>query len=380
MNIEGLWLEDSEDKPWINPTLALQNARWRQDVVQGLVPLGGITWLYGPSMSFKTFVAMSMAAAVSKGLPWLGRQTEDSTVIYIAAEGGEALSVRRAAAELDLPFGRAKLFVYQERPKADEELGAVRLRGLIASAAGVTGKDYKDPAKKAAFDSAVARYGNDEVSDSLGLSLSVFVILDTYSQTSNGDDKANVVAYVTALRDMIDDAARQDVKLTFLVIDHVTKSGDTFLGSVAKLNDVDSQIELVRSAGQLFVTAHHRKIKDGAESKPVNMELVPFAIEGFEDAYGQTLQTLVVRDGSRLAALESISSGKAGLVYTLIKNAPAGSIEESELRAKFRGHADNAEARPESVAKAFRRSVDRLLDDGLISEEDGRLTLVPDKT
>ena len=50
--------------------------------------LSGLTILWGQPGAGKSFIAMSMAAAVATGRPWLGRQTAHGQVVYVAGEGG----------------------------------------------------------------------------------------------------------------------------------------------------------------------------------------------------------------------------------------------------------------------------------------------------
>ena len=57
-------------------------------LVKGLIPRTGLTVVYGPSGSGKSFVALDIAMAVSRGDPWRGRKTERGAVLYLAPDGG----------------------------------------------------------------------------------------------------------------------------------------------------------------------------------------------------------------------------------------------------------------------------------------------------
>lgn len=63
------------------------------ELVQGILAAGDASVLYGDSNSGKTFAAVDMACAVARGVPWLGRNTEQGLVVYLAAES--PASVRR---------------------------------------------------------------------------------------------------------------------------------------------------------------------------------------------------------------------------------------------------------------------------------------------
>lgn len=370
-----LWKSSNEAR---NPMSMLESAGSRADVVEGLIPLGGITWLYGASMTYKTFTAMSLAAAASCAKPWMGRQTLRCQVVYIGAEGGAALHMRRAAAEM-AQDASGPLFVVTERPLLDTVEGVARLHGILNGLSGADRMpcDYdfdNNPELDAAYHGALRTFdtfSDDDVQDEMAEVEAVLCIIDTYSQTSGGDDKSNVSAYVKGLRSIIDAA---DGLLSFLVVDHATKAGGTYMGSVAKLNDVDSQIEISRT-GDRRALLQQRKVKDGVESSPLHIEVVPYVFEGYLDAYGKPLVSMVARDGSRAAKLADLAEGKAGVLLDVIV-ARGGSVADVDARSAFAAHESNDGIKADSVGKAYRRARDSLLDAGLISDETGLLVII----
>ena len=50
--------------------------------------LSGLTLMWGDAGVGKSFLAMSMAASVATGRPWMGRHTSHGQVVYVAGEGG----------------------------------------------------------------------------------------------------------------------------------------------------------------------------------------------------------------------------------------------------------------------------------------------------
>lgn len=363
-----------------NPSEVLDTAGSRPDIIQGLVPQSGVTWLYGPSMSFKSFIAMSMAAAVANGRDWMSRPVAQSTVIYIGAEGGQALHIRRGAAEMHVEGDGEAFALIQERPQLDTREGADMLKGVMHGLFNMY-EAWGDAADIAAleallesppFRDAAARYDLDGME--LGGDDTILIIVDTYSQTSSGDDKVNVAAYMKTLRDAIDQAALRNRRMSFIVVDHATKAGGTYLGSVSKLNDVDSQLEIARDGNTMRVTMHHRKSKDGRECAPVHMELHPFVFEDKLDAYGEPISTLVVGDGVKAAALAEIADGKAGLLMDILAQA-GGAASDKALRKLFYAHPDNASVKQSSRAKTYGRCKRELFDDGVFSGDDDRISL-----
>lgn len=355
----------TRNKDCFDPSAVLASAAERLDIVEGLVPDKGITWLYGASMSFKTFVAMSIAAAASRGADWVGRKTEYCLVVYVGAEGGLSLHARRAGAELEVG-GTGGLCVVTERPQLDTRLGQARLRGILEGVQPGIFTPPGDVEEDAVFSGALSAYSPD-TEDGFVDVMSVLVIVDTYSQTSGGDDKANVSAYIKGLRDMIDDASWP---LAFIVVDHATKAGGSYMGSVAKLNDVDSQIEVVRAGQSSRATLHHRKVKDGIESEPVTVELSRVVLGDYRDAYGRPLSTLVARDGTKAAKIAEVAEGKAGVILTLLQD-EGGRCSDETLRRLFSAHRSNEGIKSESVARAYKRGKENLQDADLIVIEGG---------
>ena len=468
-----MWNEELKDDVAYNPILALERAQAGQTTIEGLVPRGGVTWLYGPSMSFKSFIVMSMAAAVSSGSIWMGRRTEESVVVYVGAEGGDALHVRRAAAEIANKANRAGVIVVaQDRPLLDEATGLARMRGVLdgvretvwgevaspwadtphmraaaqeckkglgamrtargrlqsstADAAAKVDellklspehagkrdrflekhqKDFKEAAmlavaeaeknyreaktvyegaerqaeaedpQRATYQRVKDAYAKDTA---LGFNVphrNVCCIIDTYAQTAGDDNRASVSAYIKNLRTLIEDASSEGVSLTFIVVDHVTKEGSTYLGSVAKLNDVDSQIEVSRLRKTMLASVTQTKSKDAAECAPVNVEMRVLELAGYNDAMGRPLSTLVARDGAQTAAVAALNpEGNSAMILELLQGAE-GLMPEVELKAAFRGAKIVAGVKPESADKAYRRAMQALRDDGCIRDMDGEISL-----
>ncbi len=358
-----MWTSEMQ---WANPELVLLAAKDRRDVVEGLVPEQGVTWMYGASMSFKTFVAMSMASAVSRGADWMGLRTQACAVLYVGAEGGASLHVRRAGVEI-AAGASGPLCVATERPLLDTPQGQGALREMIF---GLTAGFVELTTN--VTDSTKLRYIPDV--DGFELGKTLLVVIDTYSQTSTGDDKTNVSAYIKALRDMIDEAAGNGQRLSFLVIDHATKAGGSYMGSVAKLNDVDSQIEVMRTGQDMLATLYQRKAKDGLESAPIAVEMVQKEL-GYLNGYGRPVTTLVAQDGARASRIAGLADGKAGVLLALLED-EGGRCEDDTMRRLFAAHKSNDGIKADSVAKAYKRAKETLLERGAISMRGFTLSVV----
>jgi KaiC/GvpD/RAD55 family RecA-like ATPase len=67
------------------------------ELVEGVLTAGDGSVLYGDSNSGKTFFVIDMAAAVARGVSWMGRNTEPGLVVYLAAESPASVRGRLQA-------------------------------------------------------------------------------------------------------------------------------------------------------------------------------------------------------------------------------------------------------------------------------------------
>ena len=75
---------------------ALPPLQWR---VKGILPATGIAAMYGPSSSGKSFLALDLAAAIVRGVPWFGSKTYQAAVVYLMLEGEGGIRNRIGALE-----------------------------------------------------------------------------------------------------------------------------------------------------------------------------------------------------------------------------------------------------------------------------------------
>lgn len=68
--------------------------RWR---IKGVIPERGISSVYGPSGSGKSFLVMDMAMHLARGDHWFGYRVTACPVVYVCLEGEAGLSVRLKA-------------------------------------------------------------------------------------------------------------------------------------------------------------------------------------------------------------------------------------------------------------------------------------------
>lgn len=66
-------------------------------VIKGVLPQAELVVMYGASGSGKSFMALDMAAAIARGVPWRGCKVRQGRVAYIAAEGAGGFRKRLVA-------------------------------------------------------------------------------------------------------------------------------------------------------------------------------------------------------------------------------------------------------------------------------------------
>lgn len=64
------------------------------ELIEGLLTIGGGSILYGDSNSGKTFLAIDLACAIARGIKWMGRRTHQGLVVYLATESPGSVITR----------------------------------------------------------------------------------------------------------------------------------------------------------------------------------------------------------------------------------------------------------------------------------------------
>lgn len=138
---------------------------------------------------------------------------------------------------------------------------------------------------------------------------------------------------------------------------------------MAKLGNSDVAIKVTRPGSAMSTRLTCEKMKDAVEFDSVSLDLAKIEIVGHVDGYGRPLQTLTVTDGERTARLRRLTGSDgdsvAGKVLALID--AAGSLRMDDLKTKFTALPDQASKKPDTVKRSFRRAIDGLIDDEVIT-------------
>src|SRR5688572_10978575 len=78
----------------VSELIDLPTPEW---LVEGVIAVGALAGLYGPSGEGKSFLALDWALCVATGQNWQGRTVRRGPVVYVAAEGGRSIGKRVTA-------------------------------------------------------------------------------------------------------------------------------------------------------------------------------------------------------------------------------------------------------------------------------------------
>jgi hypothetical protein len=297
-------------------------------MVDNYLPEFGFSVMYGPSASFKSFVALDLALHIAHEKPWCGRQTTRKAVIYIAAEGGFGLQKRAMAwhAQHKLPVA-TNVFV---------------LPSVV---------DLIDPAVD--IDPLMA-----QLDDYQGLDIGLIVV-DTLARAFVGGDE-------NATKDMNVfvancDRIRSRFNCLVMAIHHSGKDeAKGARGSSVLRAATDTEISVKRIEGTNRVTISCKKQKEAEEAGDIQMDAVGVPVV---NKYGEISGSLVLREISDKASAKR----KIGVVERSILEAVEGisvGLTFSELVRKTNN-------RKSSIA----RSLISLISSGLVVQEGDVYTL-----
>jgi hypothetical protein len=230
---------------------ARRNLKAPEWLVQDVIPRRGTGILYGPSQTFKTFVLLDLAMAISTGHGpnwWQYGDLEPRPVLYLAGEGPHAFKGQRIDAWLacnPLPglLERSRLLVVDEVPPFDMHAYWLHMVEWLKE------RDIK-PA---------------------------MVVIDTLSRALMGMDE-NSAKDAGRATGKLDWLARQ-LDSFVVAVHHTGKDAARGMrGSYAWFGNVDVVLETDRrNERHTAVDVHIRKMKDGDQpDKPIHLEGAPF--------------------------------------------------------------------------------------------------------
>ncbi|EOB4988551.1 helicase RepA family protein [Salmonella enterica] len=256
--------------------------------LKSYLPANSLSSIYGPSGSYKSFLAVSWACHVAGGFKWAGKSVSPGAVMYVVGEGG--IGVPR-------------------RIKAWEKLHHVKLDNLFLVNRPVfpVRREETEEMIKAAKD---VKYRTGQPVR--------LIVVDTLARCFGGNDEndaRDMGAFIEGC-----DVIKRETGATLLVVHHSGKD-DTkgARGSSAFRAALDAEFNIRREGegGAIILTC--TKMKDAEEPKQAAFDLR--TVELFTDRDGEIVSSLVVRDIPReareldpeLAEIKNLTGNHAAL-------------------------------------------------------------------
>ncbi len=223
--------------------------------IDGVIVRNSLASIVGKEASYKSFVAIGMAAAVLTGTPWLGHDAEVAPVLYLAAEGQSGIRRRVRAWEI---VNSASLAAMMLLPEPVRFLDAADVDALYAEIAAL-------PAMPA------------------------LIVVDTLARNFGGgnengaDDMGRFIAACDRLRTL--------TSACILIIHHENKLGG-YRGSTAFAGAMDTMIEAKREGTAVTLTC--KKQKDDSEFDPIHLAARVVDL-GVQDRQGREVSSVVLQ-------------------------------------------------------------------------------------
>lgn len=218
---------------------------WPEWTVRNVIPAKGMGVIFGPSKSGKTFLALDIACACVRGIPWAGLPTRQGVCVYIGLEGQARTRAFAYAKANDLDDAAlADLIIFEQPPL-----------NLLTVGKGGSVPLLVDAVRSAISGRPVA-----------------LTIIDTLAQATPGGDENSSVMMGAAIGNA--KTIARELGGTVVLIHHSGKNdaagarGHSSLAAAA-----DFQIEVTRPGDGALRSARVTKVKDAEDGARWNFQL-----------------------------------------------------------------------------------------------------------
>lgn len=286
-----------EEKPALLPwkwATELEPNLDANDFVEGILANSGMSVVYGPSGSGKSFAVLDIAVAVASGKQWYGRECDKGVVIYLAAEGAEGVKNRIAALKKEgrLPEGTRLVYVACCINILDKK----QVASLVATVESV----------RAGIDEPVR-----------------LIILDTLSRCMVGGNEnapEDMTAVVAA-----SDRIREQTGAHVLFVHHSGKNAAAGARGHSSLRAAtDAEIEIQREEGSEVGKIICRKVKDYEDFSPMAFRLK--AVELGINSRGKSVTSCVLEcvDAADVSQKQTSVDSAIGIILKALAESEDG--------------------------------------------------------
>ena len=302
-----------------------KNVRW---LVKGLVPEDSMGMIFGASGTYKSFIAIDLAMHMAHEMSWSNIKTKSGSVAYIAAEGGSGIS-RRLDAWCN-QFGLVE----------NENLQICTTPYLLTA-----------QEEMAHIKDAISKLPETPK----------LVVIDTLSQTFNGDENSS--SDIGDYLRMINTEIRAAFNCTVIVVHHTGHSAaERPRGSSAITANLDFILGVFRPDPERPIARLSvHKMKDGDKVDDLYFEMTRSVLGHDED--GDEISSLVARHTA--APNVSEGNGRFSKYDALCVKALAtgGLVSEDDIKKL----ADKSDSES-SVTKGIKRALDGMFKRGLVKK------------
>ena len=269
------------------------------DVIDGIVPIKSVGFLYGQSSTKKSFIAVNMCLAVAGGVRFGSADTEQGAVFYCAGEGQEAIEKRIGAQ-------REKMGLPESAP-----LVAIPTVPNLRDSDDVEGLAY-------AISQHCANTGDKPQ----------LIVIDTLSRALGGGDN-NSNQDINAVFENVDRELRDRLGCAVLVVAHMSPNSTTggIMGATNQFNHSDFVLK-VDLIDDFTSSLSATKMKDGSAAAADMLFQFDVSFTGRTEKGKEryTLVSSIVDDGAARAKSKGKKKKKAsgseaamyGLLLTLL--------------------------------------------------------------
>lgn len=332
-------------KMCFDPLASLIAAADETWLLDDLIPARGIGFIYGPPGSYKSFIALDIATAITSGQGWHGVECEmQGACVYIAAEGSRGL-MERAVAWQKHYDKQAGPFAILTVPVMMDDVVAVRT-----------------------FTECLER-----AQEALGQKIRL-VVIDTMARSFNGDENSaqEVGAFVNACSRLSSDIGDCFV----LVVAHTGKELTRGIRGSSALDGAADCHFLVTKPNEGQALVKNTKQKDIEKAEPMRFAMESVST-GILDRKGRVRRSLVPvleskGEGADPDADDEITAfdhREDTMLVAMVRSAASKGLKitEDELRNEFiecMQHSENKKL--EAAKKAWQRSYKRTREKGRI--------------
>jgi hypothetical protein len=279
----------------------IQLGTQRRYLVKGLIPRVGLTIVWGPPKSGKSFWVFDVMMHVALDREYRGRRVHAGAVVYCAFEGQTGIEARCAAfAQRFLAEDRDCVPFYVEPVTLDLVKDESELAGAIRL--------------------------------TLGKVNPVAIVLDTLNRSLRGSESSDedMTAYIRAA-----DALRESFECAVVVVHHCGVDGSRPRGHTSLTGAADAQLSVARDAADNIVVTVECA-KDGPQGDTVVSRLE--IVEVGTDDDGDAIRSCVVVpvQASAQATAEPRLTKNQRTLFDLLHSAGKGDLTLEEWNAKAR--------------------------------------------